>query len=74
MSPVEAADLLRQAMQFDPDVRMMVMTAVERKGYDDFFNWVDANPDEAIALAEQFADLEEQLDEFESRLSTGDLS
>ena len=61
-------------MQDEPDVRVMVVTAVERKGYDDLFDWADANPEEAIALAEQFTDLEDQLGEFDRRLSTGDLT
>ena len=74
MELVEAVDYLRQRRIEDPETRMMLAAMVERAGFTDLFDWADAHPDMAIALAIQQKDAEEQFAEFERRLSTGDLS
>lgn len=74
MTLVEAVDYLRQRRMEDPETRMMLALIIENGGFTDLFDWADAHPDQAIALATQQKDIEEQFGEFERRLSTGDLS
>jgi len=74
MQLVEAVDYLRRRRQEDKDTAMMLALIVESAGFADMFDWADAHPDQAIALATQQQDIEEQFAEFDRRLSTGDLS
>ena len=74
MDALEAVDYLRLRQREDPDVHLMVAGAVDKGNYADLFDWADAEPEQAIMLAEATKDLEEQLAEFDRRLSTGDLS
>jgi len=74
VSPLEAVNYLRERQREDDDVKLMIVGAVDRGGYTDLFDWADKNPDEAVMLATQAQDLEEQLAEFDRRLATGDLS
>jgi hypothetical protein len=74
MELVEAVNYLRERRQEDPELRIMLAAMIERAGFVDLFDWADAHPDMAVALAEQAMDADEQFSEFERRLSTGDLS
>lgn len=74
MELVEAVDYLRQRRMEDADTKMTLALIIESAGFTDLFDWADAHPEQAIALATQQKDIEEQFAEFERRLSTGDLS
>ena len=71
---LHATDLLRRMVREDEDVKIMVATACDRAGCEDLFEWADKRPEQVVMMAEQVADLTEQLEEFDRRLSTGDLS
>lgn len=74
MTPVEAAAAIRDQMKEDPDLRRVVAGMVGRSGCSDIYQWCEKHPKEAVALAEQFADIDGQIANMNYLLSQGDLS
>jgi hypothetical protein len=71
---VEAAKYLREAMRGDGAFRAAMAATIERAGCVDIYEWVEAHPDYAIALAEEQVDVAEQIQLFEEKLKQADLS
>lgn len=74
MTPTEAAVTIREAQRNDPDFQRAVQAMVTKDGYADMYEWVDANPELAVKVAESVKDVDGQISEFSERLSRGDLS
>jgi hypothetical protein len=74
MSPVEAAAIIRESMKTDPDLRRAVMALSSRAGFDSPYDWCEANPKEAVSLAETLVDIDGQISNMAYLLSNGDLS
>ena len=74
MTPVVAAKYLMELSRTDEYARRAVLQIVQHSDQPDLPEWVTANPDDAIALAEQFKDVFGQFDKFEDMLSKGDIS
>jgi hypothetical protein len=71
---VEAAATLRDRIKYDPDLARSVSAMVERAGHADIYEWCEANPDMAVALAEQVSDIDGQIANMDARIERGDLS
>jgi hypothetical protein len=74
VNALEATDYLRRKMQEDADVKSMVTSICARGGFADLFEWAEAEPDEVILVAESVTDMLSQVEEFDRRLASGDLS
>jgi hypothetical protein len=74
MSPVEAAATIREAVKTDPVLRRAVGSLTHRSGFSDVYEWCDANPTEAVALAESLVDIDGQVANMQYLLDNGDLS
>ena len=61
-------------MKEDPVLRRSIAAMVERSEHSDIYQWCEANPDHAIALADQLGDIDGQIDNMSYLLSQGDLS
>jgi hypothetical protein len=70
----EAAALLRDRLKEDPVLARTVAATVERSGHSDVYEWCEAHPDFAIALADQLDDIDGQVANMSYLLSQGDLS
>ena len=74
LSPVEAANIIREALKSDLDLSRSTQVMVKRTGCKDIYEWCNEHPDMASALAEQLADIDGQVRNMSSRLESGDLS
>lgn len=74
MTPVEAAASIRDNLKNDPDLARAVRSMVERSEHADIYEWCGANPKQAVAIAEQLADIDGQINNMQARLDKGDLS
>ena len=72
MSPVAAANIIRDQMKADPDLSRSLAAMIHRTGATDIYQWCENNPAEALALAEQLVDIEGQISNMSYLLARGD--
>ena len=74
MTPVEAANTIREAIKSDSDLARSTQLMVQRTGCRDIYQWCNEHPDMSVALAKQLDDINGQVRNMTSRLESGDLS
>lgn len=74
MTPVEAAATIRDHLRSDDDLMRAIAAMIERSEHADIYEWCDANPGQAVALARQLEDIDAQIGNMQARLDRGELT